>query len=394
MPPLHKTLRARKAPETHLPQGEAAGINRYFPREQLRMSSTVPRIAAALSLGFVLAGCQADSKPAAKIERPVQVQRVAYASEDAKRDFVGIVRARYETDLGFRVGGKITTRLVNVGDRVKADDVIARLDPQDLKLQVESAEAELSAATSNLAQATAEFERSAQLKARGYASNADFDRKQAVKDEAEGRLERARRSLNLARNQLDYADLKADADGVITAITAEPGQVVSLGQPVARLARHGEKEAIVALPETWLADARKASATVRLWSDKDRVFKARLRELSPQADPTTRTYAARFTIIDADDSVALGMTATVTLTRHNEAAVARVPLSAILNRGHGPSVFVVDDTQTLTLRPVTVASFNEQAALVTSGVNNGDAVVTLGVQQLEAGLKVRTLPSR
>lgn len=370
------------------------GATGYWPSQPVANTS-VPAMAfrtlAAVALGLVLAGCEANTAPAPKVERPVQVQRVAYAQEDGKRDFVGVVRARYETDLGFRVAGKITARLVNVGDRVQADDVIARLDPQDLKLQVESAEAELNAATSALAQATAEFERSSQLKARGFASNADFDRKQSAKDEADGRLERARRSLNLARNQLEYSELKAGADGVITAITAEPGQVLAIGQAVARLARNGEREAIVALPETRLADVRKANATVRLWSDRDRVYKASLRELSPQADTTTRTYAARFTIEDADEGVALGMTATVTLSRPEDVAVARVPLSAILNRGAGASVFIVDENRMLALRPVAIASFTEQAALVTSGVRDGDEVVTLGVQKLEPGLKVRTL---
>ena len=229
------------------------------------------------------------------------------------------------------------------------------------------------------------------LRERGYASVADFDRKKAAKDEAEGRLERAKRALELARNQLGYADLKADADGVITATLAEPGQVVALGQAVARLAHRGEKEAVVALPETWLGEARKSAATVRLWSDRDRSFDARLRELSPQADAATRTYAARFTIADADDTVAFGMTATVTLSHAADARAARLPPSAILNRGTGSSVYVVDDTSALQLRPVTVASFTEDAALVTSGLNDGDKVVTLGVQKLEAGLRVRTL---
>jgi RND family efflux transporter MFP subunit len=390
---LHKTLHRRKPRETQPFHPGAPGYWPTVSAEESRMSKTPLRAIAILALGLVIAGCQANTAPAPKVERPVQVQRIAYANEDGKRDFVGVVRARYETDLGFRVPGKIVARLVNVGDRVQADDVIARLDPQDLQLQVESAEAEFGAATSALTQATAEFERSSQLKARGFASNADFDRKQSIKDEADGRVERARRSLNLARNQLGYSELKAGADGVITAITAEPGQVVPIGQPVARLARHGEREAIIALPETWLADARKATATVRLWSERDRSFKARLRELSPQADAATRTYAARFTIEDAGDTVALGMTATVTLSRADETAVARVPLSAILNRGNGASVFVVDETKTLALRPVTIASFTEQVALVTSGVRDGDEVVTLGVQKLETGLKVRTLQS-
>jgi RND family efflux transporter MFP subunit len=343
---------------------------------------------------LLLAGCDAYTAPAPKSERPVKVQRVTFEEGNTAREFVGVVRARYETDLGFRVAGKIVKRVVNIGDRVKIGDVVARLDPQDLTLQVESAEAELAAATSNLAQASADYQRSATLQTRGYASVADFDRKKAAKDEAEARLERARRSLDLARNQLGYADLKADADGVITATLAEPGQVVAVGQAVARLAHHGEKEAVIALPETWLAEARRSKAIVRLWADRDRSFDARLRELSPQADAATRTYAARFTIQQADDAVAFGMTATVTLAGATDARIARLPLSAILNRGFGPSVYAVDSSGALVLRPVTVASFTEDAALVSFGIEDGDRVVTLGVQKLEAGLKVRIIEAR
>ena len=342
----------------------------------------------------VLAACQDQAASAiAQPERPVRVQAVAFENGETTRDFVGIVRARYETDLGFRLAGKIVARVVNVGDRVRVGDVVARLDPQDFKLQVESAEAELAAATSNLAQTSADLERYTTLKARGYASVADFDRKRATKDEAEGRVERARRSLDLARNQLGYAELKADADGVITATLAEPGQVVAAGQAVARLAHRGEKEAVVALPETWLGEARRSNATVRLWSDRDRSLAARLRELSPQADAATRTYAARFTIQEADESVAFGMTATVTLS-HAAERVARLPLSAVLNRGTGASVYLVDENGALALRPVSVASFTEDAALVTAGLKDGDKIVTLGVQKLEAGLKVRTVETR
>jgi len=357
-------------------------------------SRSLPRALLALAALTLLAACQAETAPAPRVERPVKVQRVSFEQENATREFVGVVRARYETDLGFRVAGKIVERVVNVGDRVRVGDVVARLDPQDLKLQVESAEAELAAATSNLAQAAADLERYRVLRAPGYASVADFDRKKTANDEAEGRLERARRALDLARNQLGYAELKADADGVITATLAEAGQVVAIGQAVARLAHRGEKEALVALPETWLAEAQRSRAIVRLWSDRDRSFEARLRELSPQADPATRTYAARFTITQADDAVALGMTATVALSQSADARIARVPLSAILNRGTGPSVYAIDPSGALVVRPVTVASFSEDAALVTAGVDEGDRIVTLGVQKLEAGLKVRAIETR
>lgn len=348
-----------------------------------------PLIAFAMLL--VLAGCQASTAPAVKIERPVQVQRVSFANESSSHDFVGVVRARYEIDLGFRVAGKIIQRAVNVGDRVRAGDIVARLDPSDIKLQVESAEAELSAATISLAQAAADLERYTTLRSNGYASIADFDRKKAAKAEAEGRLERAKRTLELARNQLGYTDLKTDADGIVTATLGEAGQVVPIGQPVIRLAQRGEKEAVVALPETWLAEARRSQATVRLWSDRERSFSAVLRELSPQAEAASRTYTSKFSIEDADDTVALGMTATVTLTQRMETPTARVPLSAVLNRGTGPMVYLVDQGGALTQRAVTVASFTEDAALITSGLSAGERIVTLGVQKLEAGLKVRTI---
>lgn len=346
-------------------------------------------LAALLPL---LAACDDQAVSAiAEAPRPVEVEHVTFENDRTTREFVGVVRARYETDLGFRVAGKIVDRIVNVGDSVAAGDVVARLDPEDLKLQVQSAEAEFAAATSSLDQAASDFERFTTLKSQGWVSTADFDRKKAAKDEADGRLERARRSLDLARNQLVYSDLKADADGVITATLAEPGQVVAVGQPVVRLAHRGETEAVIALPETWLGEARRSEATVALWSDPERRFKAKLRELAPQADAATRTYAGRFTIENPDDSVALGMTATVTLSHAGEAPVAKLPLASILNRGTGPSVYVLDADGVLALRPVTVSSFTRDAAFVTAGIRNGDRIVKLGVQKLDAGQKVRAV---
>jgi RND family efflux transporter MFP subunit len=356
---------------------------------------TIAPVLGAVALFPLLASCneRAASAPA-QLERPVQVQRVDFTYESPAREFVGVVRARHETDLGFRVAGKVITRTINVGDTVHAGDVVARLDPRDFNLQVESAQAELTAAASNLADAAAEEARYANLKTRAAVAAADYDHKKAAKDEAQGRLERAQRSLDLARNQLDYAELKVDVDGVITATLAEPGQVVNIGQAVARLAHYGEKEALVALPETWLEEARKSDAMVSLWANPGRNFKAHLRELSPQADPATRTYAARFTVENPDDTVALGMTATVRLARPVTDRVAKLPLSAILNRGTGPSVYVVEGSGALTLRSVTIASFTEDAALVSAGVADGEEVVTLGVQKLEPGTRVRTVDAR
>src|SRR6516165_356409 len=199
--------------------------------KEAAMNSRISRLTkVAPALGVVavlplLAACNERAATApAELERPVQVQRVDFTTENPAREFVGVVRARHETDLGFRVAGKIIARSINVGDVVHAGEVVARLDPRDLNLQVESAQAELTAATSNLADAAAEEARYANLKTHATVA-ADYDHKKAAKDEAQGRLERAQRALDLARNQLDYAELKVDVDGVITATLAEPGQV-------------------------------------------------------------------------------------------------------------------------------------------------------------------------
>ena len=357
----------------------------------MQFAHSLLRALPAVALLPLLAACDDTAASSPKVERPVHVERVEFRPAEAAREFVGVVRARHETDVGFRVAGKITARLANMGDRVRAGDAVAQLDPADPKLQVESAQAELLAARSNLAQATSDATRYDTLRSRGYATVADYERKQAAKDEAQGRLERAQRALDLARNQLAYAELKADVDGVITAAPVEPGQVVAVGQAVVRLAHHGEMEALVALPETSLGEARESQASIRLWSGPQRRYRAHLRELSPQADETTRTYAARFTIEDPDDLVALGMTATVVLSRGTEARIARLPLAAVMNRGRGPSVYVVDNASELELRPVTVASFTGDTALISSGLDRGERVVTLGVQKLDAGQKVRVV---
>ena len=360
---------------------------------------TAPRhaVIAVVLAALALAGCEAETAPMNEhASRPVQVASVVFVDDVVTRDFVGVIAPRTETDLAFRVGGKMVARAVGVGDRVRAGDVIATLDAEDLSLQLESAAAELAAATSSLAQASADLERFDALRQRGHATVADFDRKSLARDEAAARLDQATRSLDLARRQVGYAELKADVDGVIVATAAEPGQVVAVGQPVATLAHLDGKDAVVSLPEDWFAGAADAAATVGLWTNGGRTYAARLRELSPDADPVTRTYRARFAVdgADQDEAVAFGMTATVTLARTGGGAVARLPLAAVINTGDGASVYVVDEASRLDLRPVTVSGFTEEAALVTSGVSDGELVVSLGVQKLQPGQRVRTVERR
>lgn len=350
---------------------------------------------AVLGAAFALSAC-GESAPAqseAEKARPVQVMTVELAPRDPKKSFVGVVRARREIDLAFRVPGKVTQRLVEVGDRVEPGTVVARMDPEDLKLELESARAEMAAAAANLAQTSAENGRYNSLRAKGVASAAELDRTVLAKEEAVGRLERAKRALDIAQNRLSYADLVSDAAGVVVATSAEPGQVVTTGQTIVRVARLDEKEALVAIPEIDLADARTAPATMVLWAAPGKTFPVKLRELSPQADATSRTYPARFTIDEAGGAVALGMTATVTLHPRDQSMVARLPLSAVIDKGHGPFVFVVDrKTHALSTEQVKVAAYTDDAVILSSGLKGGEQVVTLGVQTLEPGQVVRTVP--
>ncbi|MGE4371882.1 MAG: efflux RND transporter periplasmic adaptor subunit [Xanthobacter sp.] len=358
----------------------------------------VATLALVTLLGGALTACGEEDTSSAQEDapaRPVQVATVHLAPRHAEKSFVGVIRARREIDLAFRVGGKMVQRHVEVGDHVTSGAVIARIDPEDLRLELESARAELAAAEANLSQTSAEDQRYRALRAKGVASAAELDRKSLAMQEAVGRLERAKRALELAENRLSYADLVVDADGIVVAVAAEPGQVVSSGQTIVRIARLDEKEAAVALPETALETARKADAVVTLWAAPDQRITARLRELSPQADPASRTYPARFTLDTAGDGVALGMTATVTLMPRGGAQVAQMPLSAVFDKGHGAHVFIVDPKSLrLTTRSVTVAGYTEKAALLSSGLREGEQVVTLGVHMLKDGQQVRTVPAK
>ncbi|EJW10729.1 putative Co/Zn/Cd efflux system membrane fusion protein [Rhodovulum sp. PH10] len=343
-------------------------------------------------LSLALAGCDSgngktEAPPAPP--RPVLVAPVHYEEVVETRTFAATIKPRIESDLGFRVGGKVAERLVQVGDRVTKGQPLLRLDTTDLALQVDQAEAEVKAAETSQMQAVAEEARAIELQKKGWAAAATLDKARAAADEARGRLRRARRSLDLAQNSLEYATLEADADGAITATPVEPGQVVAAGQAAVRLARTAEVEALVALPETFVERARGARASLTLWSLPDRRYEVTLRELAPAADPATRTYAARYTIPHADDAVRLGMSATLALTAPNGIRAARLPLTAMFDHGDGPRVWVIDRDGHPVARPITIARYEDDDVLITGGVDEGQKVVTLGVEKLDPGLTVR-----
>ena len=358
--------------------------------------SSYSRLLAGLSLAAVaiaLAGCNDSVAEKAPPSRPVLVATVHYEADSPERSFVGTIKPRIEADMGFRVSGKVARRLVDVGQTVDVGQPLATLDEVDLKLQAEQAEAESRAATGVLAQAAAAEQRAKDLRAKGWATDAQLDQAKATADEARARLNRAERSVELTRNSLSYATLVADSRGVVTATLVDPGQVVAAGQAAIRVARFAEKEAVVAIPEMLVGRAKDGVATVTLWSEPNRKYAARLREIAPSADPATRTYLAKFSLPEAGDNVELGMTATLTLADPQTERVARLPLSSLYSQGGDPSLYVVDDKGDVTLRPVAVKSYETNNVVITGGVEEGAKIVVLGVQKLDRTQKVRVVSS-
>src|SRR5262245_44733259 len=358
--------------------------------------SSYSKLLAGVSLAFLavaLAGCndKVAEKPAPS--RPVLVATAHYEAETPERSFVGTVKPRIEADMGFRVPGKVAKRLVEVGQTVEVGQPLATLDEVDLKLQAEQAVAEFNAATGVLAQAGAAETRAKDLRAKGWTTDAQMDQARAAADEARARLNRAERSVDLTKNSLSYATLVADARGVVTATLVEPGQVVTAGQTAIRVARFAEKEAVVAIPETLVDRAKTGSASVTLWSEPNKKYEAKLREISPSADPATRTYLAKFSLPGAGDAVSLGMTATLTLADPATDRVAKLPLSALYNQGGNPSLYVVDGAGSLVLKPVTVKGYESDNVIIAGGVDDGDKIVALGVQKLDPAQNVRVVSS-
>jgi RND family efflux transporter MFP subunit len=346
----------------------------------------------ALLPALLLAACGAPTQAKRQTpERPVLVAEVRYAPRERDRVLPGIVKARIESDLAFRVPGKLAERFVDAGAVVRKGDPLAKLDDADLRLQVEQADADYSSAKGALDQQQAEERRIETLKLHGWTSAADVDKVKAGADQARGAFARAERAVTLARNAASYATLAADADGIVSAVLAEPGQVLAAGAPVLRLSHTGEQEAAVAIPETLLDRARSAPGRVEFWALPGVQMAATLRELSPNADPTTRTYQARYTLPEAPSDVRLGMSLTVTLADKTQ-KVARLPLAALFDRGRGPSLWVVDrESGAVTETPVRIAGYENDSVLVVDGVAEGASVVALGAHKLDAGQKVRVV---
>jgi len=339
-----------------------------------------------LPLAALLAACSAPPPPAAppKLVRTLIVGAGDPAVDGADRSYSGEVRAQIETTLGFRIAGKIVERRVEVGTAVKAGQLLARLDPSDAALQVAQAEAQR-------ALAAAELDRYRDLKAKNFISASALDARETT-------FKASAAQAALAKNQATYTNLVADHPGVIGLVLAEPGQVVTVGQPVFRMAPDGERDIAIALPESEVTGFKLGQvAQVSLWATpgaSTRPLEGRLREVSPVADPVTRTYAARVALKDADPRLPLGMSATVRFPSGAPGAKKLlVPLAAIFQKGDQPAVWQVGADNTVSLRPVTVAEFNDSGAVVVGGLSGGEQIVAAGVNLLAAGEKVRIAAS-
>jgi multidrug efflux system membrane fusion protein len=345
---------------------------------------TLATVAAASAI--VLAGC---SSHAAAPEAPRYALVAHPQSAEAGRAEVysGDVHARYESQLGFRVAGKIRARLVDVGNHVDAGQALAELDPLDLKLQVASAQATLTSALAARDLAQSEHARYRALLDKHYISQTQFDTQENTLKNALAQVAAAQAALAVARNQAEYTTLKADHAGVITAISAEAGQVVTAGQAIATLARDGAIEVEIAVPENRVGDyAVGTPAVLEAWADAGNHLSGHLREIAPEADRTTRTYRVRVGVDGNPPSLKLGQTARVYFTSADAAQRQIVPLSALSESTGKAAVFVVDKrTHQVHLTPVDVAAYREQGVVLASGVDAGQWIVTAGVHKLRDG---------
>jgi RND family efflux transporter MFP subunit len=342
-----------------------------------------------LGVVLLLGGCKPEH---ASVEaRPIRTVVVDPKPVLDDRQAVGDVKPRYESDLSFRVDGKLVSRHVDVGASVTQGDILATLDVQDYQNKLNSAEADVAAAEAALVEAQSTESRLGKLVKNGWTPQANYDTALHNLRANEAKLASARASLALTRDQLNYTELKAEFDGVITAVGAEAGQNVTAGQMVVKLARLTDKDGVFNIAETALLDHRNDTAEVIVWplSNPQLTVEGVVREVSPVADATTRTYAVKVTLKDPPPSLRFGMSIGGRW-KGSTAPVVALPLSAIFEKNSSPAVWIFDQQSgSATLKPVTIARYEADTAIIASGLAKGDIVITSGINTLREGQKVR-----
>lgn len=344
-------------------------------------------LALPASLLFLLAACGHEEAAPAPV-RPAMVVK-PQPSAQAMASYTGEVRARYEPDLAFRIGGKVIRRLVEEGERVKANQPLAELDPQDVRLQLEATRAQVAAAEANLNLVRAERDRYKTLMDRQMVSRSQYDNSENLYRSGEARLKQIKAEFDVANNQAGYAVLRAPQDGVVAKRAVEVGQVVSAGQTVFTLATDGEREVLISLPEQGFGRFKVGQpVSVELWSQPGQRFTGRIRELSPAADPKSRTFAARVAFTEGKVAAELGQSARVFIQAEGVIALS-VPLSALSADSGQSYVWRVQPDNTLTRTQVTIGAFGENSVPVLEGLSPADWVVASGVHVLHEGQQVR-----
>ncbi|MDP9633543.1 UNVERIFIED_ORG: RND family efflux transporter MFP subunit [Ensifer adhaerens] len=347
------------------------------------------RMALLAAMSLVLAACSQEQEEAKPVVRPVKVVEISDAGQARQMNYSGVVRARTEMNLGFRVNGKITERLVNVGDRVKSGDPLARIDATDYDLSVKSAAANLEAAERQVETTALVRARAEQLFARKVASQAQLDQATLSHNQAVATRDAASSALSQAKNQVTYTELVADRSGIVAAIAADVGQVVGSGTPVATVAVDGEKEVLIAVPEVDVANFKPGMAVkAGFWSDQGLILDGKVREVAGSAEQPSRTFAVRVSLPN-DPRILLGMTATILASADDAERHMSVPLSALAQKDGETTVWVVDrDSEIVKSRTITVADFTGEGVRVVDGLKRGDLIVAAGTQFMTEDLKV------
>ncbi len=346
----------------------------------------------ACILAMVLAGCKTKvQEQEQEPVRPARVVKVKLGTFVSKANYSGEVRARYETALAFRVGGKIAKRLVDVGSVVKQGQVLAELDTADLRLAESANRSEVAAAEADYWLAKRNLARYEDMLAKKFISPTEYERHKNQYDTAHARLNQVRMLSKASSNQADYGQLRADHAGVITAVEAEVGQVVAAAQPVMHLAQLQEKDVVVSVPENRLADLKTAGEIqISLWAEPGKFYHGKVREISPSADPVTRTYTVKVTVTGNAEAMQLGMTANVLLDGELSQRAVELPLTALYQQNGKQAVWLVDAASgKVRLAPIQVGEYRETTFTVLAGLNNGDLVVSAGVHKLVPNQRVR-----
>lgn len=348
-----------------------------------------------LGLAVLATGCSRKPPAAHEDVRPVRSTIVGTSQGSVGATYSGEVQARYESKLGFQTSGRIVARLVEVGSTVKRGQPLMRLDPAQEVLQVASADADVDGKKSRVAQDRIDLQRTEALLARHFASQAEVDAQRLALATSESQLKSALAQQQIKVNQRGYTVLVADRDGVVSAIHAEAGQVVSPGQAVVTVAADGEREVVVAIAESRVDELKRAkSLQVSVWAQPGKRYSGALRELAPDTDSVTRTYSARISVKNPDAALRLGMTASVFAADIDGANAIRLPLTAVLNKDGQSLVWVVDaETGQVASRTVQLGAAQNDQVLIAGGLNPGETVVTAGVHMLFAGQKVKTAES-